>query len=114
MNLTSMRDPAVAWDKLILGSLVAMDAHQFQGRERVADVGSGGGFPGIPLKLAMPELQVCLVESDQRKAAFLRDMVEALELSDVEVEHKDGQVSAAALVGEQSLLDAVSEHVAIR
>ena len=88
MNLTSMRDPAVAWDKLILGSLVAMDAHQFQGRERVADVGSGGGFPGIPLKLAMPELQVCLVESDQRKAAFLRDAVEALELSEVEVESR--------------------------
>lgn len=86
MNLTSMRDPAVAWDKLILGSLVAMEAHQFQGHERVADVGSGGGFPGIPLKLAMPELQICLVESDQRKAAFLRDMVEALELSDAEVE----------------------------
>jgi 16S rRNA (guanine527-N7)-methyltransferase len=81
-----MRDPAVAWDKLILGSLVAMEAHQFQGQERIADVGSGGGFPGIPLKLAMPELRVCLVESDQRKAAFLRDAVDALELSDVEVE----------------------------
>jgi 16S rRNA (guanine527-N7)-methyltransferase len=74
-NLTSIRDPAVAWEKLILGSLVAMEAHQFQGRERVADVGSGGGLPGIPLKLALPELQVCLVESDQRKAAFLRDVV---------------------------------------
>jgi 16S rRNA (guanine527-N7)-methyltransferase len=76
----------VAWEKLILGSLVAMEAHQFQGRERVADVGSGGGLPGIPLKLALPELQVCLVESDQRKAAFLRDVVEALGLPDVEVE----------------------------
>jgi 16S rRNA (guanine527-N7)-methyltransferase len=88
MNLTSMRDPAVAWDKLILGSLVAMDAHQFKGQERVADIGSGGGFPGIPLKLAMPELQICLVESDQRKAAFLRDAVDALKLADVEVESR--------------------------
>jgi 16S rRNA (guanine527-N7)-methyltransferase len=85
-NLTSIRDPAVAWEKLILGSLVAMEAHHFQGHERVADVGSGGGLPGIPLKLALPELQVCLVESDQRKAAFLRDVVEALGLPDVEVE----------------------------
>ena len=81
-----MRDPAVAWDKLILGSLVVMEVHQFQGSERVADVGSGGGFPGIPLKLAMPELRIVLVESDQRKAAFLRDAVEALDLTDVEVE----------------------------
>jgi 16S rRNA (guanine527-N7)-methyltransferase len=88
VNLTSMRDPAVAWDKLIRGSLVAMAAHQFEGRERVADIGSGGGFPGIPLKLAMPELQMCLVESDQQKAAFLREAVDALELTDVEVESR--------------------------
>ena len=81
-----MRDPAVAWEKLILGSLAAMDAHPFEGRERIADVGSGGGFPGIPLKLAMPDLKICLVESDQRKAAFLRDMVVTLGLSDVEIE----------------------------
>ena len=88
MNLTSMRDPAVAWDKLILGSLVVMAAHDFRGDERVADVGSGGGLPGIPLKLAMPELRIGLVESDQRKADFLRDAVAALDLGDVEVDSR--------------------------
>jgi 16S rRNA (guanine527-N7)-methyltransferase len=81
-----MRDPVVAWEKLILGSLAAMDAHPFEGRERVADVGSGGGFPGIPLKLAMPDISMCLVESDQRKADFLRDAVATLDLGQVEVE----------------------------
>jgi 16S rRNA (guanine527-N7)-methyltransferase len=63
-----------------------MDAHSFRGDERVADVGSGGGLPGIPLKLALPGLSLCLVESDQRKAEFLRHAVTALELSEVEVE----------------------------
>jgi 16S rRNA (guanine527-N7)-methyltransferase len=81
-----MREPAVAWEKLILGSLAAMDAHDFEGRERVVDVGSGGGFPGIPLKLAMPELSMCLLESDLRKAEFLRDAVAVLGLDQVEVE----------------------------
>jgi 16S rRNA (guanine527-N7)-methyltransferase len=63
-----------------------MDAHSFRGDERVADVGSGGGLPGIPLKLALPGLSLCLVESDQRKAEFLRHAVAALELTEVEVE----------------------------
>ncbi len=88
MNLTAVRDPATAWDKLILGSLLVLDAYRFTGAERVADVGSGGGLPGIPLKLALPELSLCLVESDQRKAEFLRDAVVALNLTDVEVQAK--------------------------
>ncbi|HXA43471.1 MAG TPA: 16S rRNA (guanine(527)-N(7))-methyltransferase RsmG [Candidatus Solibacter sp.] len=88
MNLTAVRDASAAWDKLILGSLAVLDAHRFTGSERVADVGSGGGLPGIPLKLAVPGLSLCLVESDQRKAEFLRDTVIALDLTDVEVQAK--------------------------
>jgi 16S rRNA (guanine527-N7)-methyltransferase len=84
--LTAVRDPATAWEKLILGSLEVIEAHQFSGDESVADVGSGGGLPGIPLKLALPNLRLCLVESDQRKAEFLRDAVVALDLTGVEVE----------------------------
>jgi 16S rRNA (guanine527-N7)-methyltransferase len=86
LNLTAVRDPATAWEKLILGSLEVIEAHHFSGDESVADVGSGGGLPGIPLKLALPDLRLCLVESDQRKAEFLRDAVVALELTGVEVE----------------------------
>ena len=86
LNLTAVRDPVKAWEKLILGSLAVLDAHDFRGDERVADVGSGGGLPGIPLKLALPGLALCLVESDQRKAEFLLDAVAALELTGVEVE----------------------------
>jgi 16S rRNA (guanine527-N7)-methyltransferase len=86
LNLTAVRDPAAAWEKLILGSLAVLDAHVFRGDERVADVGSGGGLPGIPLKLALPGISLCLVESDLRKAEFLRDAVAALDLADVEVE----------------------------
>jgi 16S rRNA (guanine527-N7)-methyltransferase len=87
-NLTSVRDPAQAWQTLIVGSLLALEAHPFTGGERVADVGSGGGLPGIPIKLALPGIHLTLVESDQRKADFLDDATTALALPDVEVERR--------------------------
>jgi 16S rRNA (guanine527-N7)-methyltransferase len=52
---------------------------------RLVDVGSGGGLPGLPLKLARPGLHVTLVESDQGKAAFLVQAAARLQLSNVEV-----------------------------
>ena len=52
---------------------------------RVVDVGTGGGFPGVPIKLAMPGLHLVLVEATQKKADFLRWLVAELGLADVEV-----------------------------
>jgi 16S rRNA (guanine527-N7)-methyltransferase len=52
---------------------------------RVVDVGSGGGLPGLPLKIARPDLTMTLIEADQAKAAFLVQACAALGLRDVEV-----------------------------
>jgi 16S rRNA (guanine527-N7)-methyltransferase len=52
---------------------------------RLADVGSGGGFPGLPLKIIRPDLQVFLVESSIKKATFLAEVVRDLELTDTRV-----------------------------
>ena len=57
-------------------------------RGRLADVGSGAGFPGLPLKIAYPELQVTLVEPNIKKCAFLRETQAAFDLSGVEVVRK--------------------------
>jgi 16S rRNA (guanine527-N7)-methyltransferase len=52
---------------------------------RLADVGTGPGFPGLPLKILVPSLKLILIESNKKKCAFLSEVVRALELKEVEV-----------------------------
>ena len=53
----------------------------------VADVGSGAGFPGIPLKLWVPEISLTLIESNHKKATFLREIARALRLTDINIQN---------------------------
>jgi 16S rRNA (guanine527-N7)-methyltransferase len=69
--------------ELVDDSLVLLD--HLGDAAKVVDVGSGGGLPGLPLKIARPGLRMTLVESDQAKAAFLVRACAALGLPDVEV-----------------------------
>jgi 16S rRNA (guanine527-N7)-methyltransferase len=66
-------------ESIFPGSLLPMS------RGRLADVGSGAGFPGLPLKIAFPELQLTLLEPNLKKCAFLREVHSSLGLSNVEV-----------------------------
>jgi 16S rRNA (guanine527-N7)-methyltransferase len=77
-NLTAVRDPAEMVVKHLLDSLVIAP---FVG-ERLADVGTGPGLPGIPLALVRPDLQVSLIESAGKKARFMREAVRTLGLGD--------------------------------
>ena len=70
-------------DELIEDSLVLLE-HIGDGK-KVVDVGSGGGLPGLPLKIARPDLSMTLIESDQAKAAFLVRTCATLGLQGVEV-----------------------------
>ena len=70
-------------DELVADSLVLLD--HLGEASTVVDVGSGGGLPGLALKIARPNLAVTLIEADQAKAAFLVQACAALRLSDVEV-----------------------------
>jgi 16S rRNA (guanine527-N7)-methyltransferase len=89
INLTALKlDPPTdeALDRLLIEPLVA--ARQVFAEDRLAiDVGSGGGSPAIPMKIAAPALRMVLVESRVRKCAFLREAVRQLELTNVEVEN---------------------------
>ena len=85
INLTSLADPDEAIDRLILEPLLA--ARYVPSRAlKYMDVGSGGGSPAVPLKLAIPRLQLTMVEVKVRKSAFLREAARQLELADTVVE----------------------------
>jgi 16S rRNA (guanine527-N7)-methyltransferase len=83
--ITSVRDPAAGVDAHVADSLVALDLPAVRVARRVADLGSGGGFPGLALAIALPAARVALVESVGRKCAFLAAAVRELGLGNVEV-----------------------------
>ena len=84
-NLTAISDPDGAWIKHIFDSLTLLPYIASAQATRVIDVGSGGGLPGVPLAIAIPAMQFTLLEATGKKAKFLRDVIQALELSNVEV-----------------------------
>lgn len=85
INLTSLDDPDAAVDRLLVEPLVAA-RHVPNTTGRLIDIGSGGGSPAIPLKLALPALGLTMVEAKTRKSAFLREAVRLLSLTDTTVE----------------------------
>ena len=82
-NLTAVRDPQAMVAHHLLDSLAV--AHLVRG-ERLADIGSGAGLPGIPLAIVAPELSVTLIDSNGKKTRFLREAVRALRLDNVRIE----------------------------
>ena len=84
INLTALDDPDTAIDRLILEPLLA--ARSVPPVASVIDIGSGGGSPAIPLKLAAPRIKLWMVESKTRKSAFLREAVRQLDLREAFVE----------------------------
>jgi 16S rRNA (guanine527-N7)-methyltransferase len=63
---------------------------------RVADIGSGAGFPGLPIKLWCPAIALTLIESNHKKAAFLREITRALTLTDVNIQNTRAESLSAA------------------
>jgi len=84
-NLTAIRDAEGIRIKHFLDSLSCLQVMKPLHNERIIDVGTGAGFPGIPLKIIYPGLKLTLVESVGKKAGFCKHMVETLHLSNVEV-----------------------------
>ena len=80
VNLTAITDPTEILEKHFIDSLAVVP--QVSGATSLLDVGSGGGFPGIPIKLALPNLDVTLLESSGRKVAFLKHALATLEMGD--------------------------------
>ncbi|HXE55659.1 MAG TPA: 16S rRNA (guanine(527)-N(7))-methyltransferase RsmG [Tepidisphaeraceae bacterium] len=84
MNLTRIIDREAA-EVHHVGDALTMLGHIPPGKQRVADVGSGGGVPGVPLAIARPDLELVLIESTKKKALFLKSAAGELGLSNVHV-----------------------------
>jgi 16S rRNA (guanine527-N7)-methyltransferase len=85
INLTAIRDPQEIRVKHFLDSLSCLCVMRETPLEQVVDVGTGAGFPGIPLKIICPSMHLTLVESVGKKADFCRHLVERLGLREITV-----------------------------
>jgi len=119
VNLTAIIEPVDIAHKHFLDSFTALAVRRWTGRERVIDVGSGAGFPGLALRIALPKIRLTLVESVGKKVRFIEDVCALLGLTDVEIrneraetlsrEHRDRyDVGTARAVG---TLGMVSEYL---
>ena len=77
LNLTSLKEPEAIVERHYCESLF-LASHLPHGVLRIGDIGSGAGFPGIPLAIARPDCSVILIESNQRKSVFLREATREL------------------------------------
>jgi len=88
MNLTAIRDERDMIIKHILDSLSYLRGLDTTQSKRLLDIGSGAGFPALPIKIAHPGISTILVESIKKKASFLRHILRKLKLDEVEVVDK--------------------------
>ena len=102
---TTVRDPAVAVDRHLADSLVALELPEVRTAGRLADLGSGAGWPGLALAAALTDCRVALVESASRRCRYLERAVAAAGLENVEVVHTRAEEWTAGL-GAQDVVTA--------
>ena len=94
MNLTAITSETDVVRLHFLDSCALLPMADFQGK-RVIDVGTGAGFPGLPLRLANPSIKLTLLDAQRKRIDFLREVRDALELPDVELIHGRAEEYAA-------------------
>jgi 16S rRNA (guanine527-N7)-methyltransferase len=122
INLTAIRSPEDIVTRHFGESLFAAN-HLFPAASsvssvspvvntRVADLGSGAGFPGLPLKLWAPDISLTLIESNHKKTTFLREVTRALTLTDVDIQDRRAE-DLAGVTFDLVMLRAVERFEAI-
>lgn len=112
MNLTAITEPKEVAVKHIIDSLTALRGIEETKSFRLIDVGTGAGFPGIPLKIVRPDMHLVLLDSLKKRVRFLETVVGALELKGVECLHGRAEEAARDKNLRESFDIAVSRAVA--
>ena len=87
MNLTAITEFDEVIEKHFLDSLSLIKVYDLTKEVSVLDMGTGAGFPGIPLKIAFPELKVTLVDSLNKRILFLQEVIDTLQLKNIDALH---------------------------
>jgi 16S rRNA (guanine527-N7)-methyltransferase len=85
INLTAITDPLEVAVKHVLDSLAV--APYLPGNTNLLDIGSGGGFPSLPLKILLPSLPVTLIDASRKRVNFLKHVIRSLKLKNIEALH---------------------------
>ncbi len=112
MNLTAITEPGEAAVKHMIDSLSAWNGNRMGKAENLIDVGTGAGFPGLPLKIYRPSLKVTLLDSLNKRVKFLKTVTDELSLSGVECIHARAEEAARNPIYREKYDLAVSRAVA--
>ncbi len=114
INLTAIVDSEGVQIKHFLDSLtlISVIKDKIASGYRIIDIGSGAGFPGIPLKIAMPDIKMTLLEATAKKVLFLEHIVKKLALNDIEIINRRAEEAAQKPEYREQFDVAVSRAVA--
>ncbi len=87
MNLTAITDGVEVVQKHFIDSLTIVKAHDMMEIDNMIDIGTGAGFPSIPIKIAFPHVEMVLVDSQEKRVNFVNEVIEALDLKKIRCIH---------------------------
>lgn len=114
VNLTSITDKREIATKHFVDSFAFVSALKQTDEARLLDIGSGAGFPGLPLKILCPGLAVTLLEPNEKKTAFLRHVIGTLNIKKISVVSKTLSEFASTVKGSEQFTYVVTRAVAAK